>query len=136
MEPELPLPGRDVTLTCKAVQGRQYDELYIQSGGRGICGLYTLSTNKCEKPTTTTCGVDPDSFVTCGKSGTATPFIGVTKRNLDTNDNGPWECFGTGSRFLYESVTITLGKYVYCLISTHLSGVIHYYIYIIYLFIY
>ena len=124
VEPELPIAGRDVTLICKAIQGRQYHEPYIQSGGRGICGLYTLSTFKCEKPTTTTCGVDPDIHVTCGQSGPATPYIKVTKRNLDTNDNGLWECIGTGSPFLYESVSITVGKYVYCLISTHLNRVL------------
>ena len=104
------ITGRDVTLTCDAVQGRQYDELYIQSGGRGKCGQYTLSTNTCEKPTTSTCGIDQDIEVTCGQSGTNTPLIKVTKRNLDTNDNGLWECFGTGSTPLYETVTITVGK--------------------------
>ena len=134
MEPELPIAGRDVTLICEAIPGREFDELYIQTAVGGKCGLYTLSSGKCEKPTTTTCGIDPDILVTCGKSGTATPFIMVTKRNLDPNDNGLWECFGTGSPFLYEYVIITVGKSVYCLISTHRSGVIYYYIH--YLFIY
>ena len=128
MEPELPIAGRDVILTCKAVQGRQYDELYIQSAGRGKCGLYILSTDKCEKPTITSCGIDQDILVTCGKSGSDTPLIKVTKKNLDVNDNGLWECVGTGSPFLYESVIITLGKYVYGLISTHLNKVSYYYI--------
>ena len=110
MDPTVAITGRDVTLTCYSVQGRQYDELYIQRDGKGKCGLYTLSTDACEKPITTTCGVDSDILVTCSKSGTNTPLIKVTKRNLDTNDNGPWECFGTGSNPLYESVTITVGK--------------------------
>ena len=60
----------------------------------------------------TTCGIDPDIQVICGKSGSDTPYIRVTKRNLDTNDNGPWECFGSGTFPLYESVTITLGTYM------------------------
>ena len=125
MDPIFAIAGRDVTLTCKT-QRREFDELYIQ-GRRGKCGLYTLSTSKCEKPTTSTCGIDPDILVTCGKSGTNTPYIKVTKQNLDTNDNGPWECFGVGTFPLYESVTITVGKYVLYLISTHHNGVIDYY---------
>ena len=129
MEPELPIARRDVTLICKAIQGPQYDELYIQSGGRGVCGLYTLSNGKCEKPTTSTCGVDQDIEVSCGKSGFDTPYIRVTKRNLDHNDNGPWECFGHGTFPLYDSVSITVGKYVYCFVSTHLNWVLYYYIY-------
>ena len=116
MEPELPLPGRDVTLTCNGVRGVEYEELYIKGAGTGICGLYIVepnpNQNKCEKPTTTTCGIDPDILVTCDKSGTDTPFIKVTKKNLDTNDNGLWECFGTGSPALLKSVNITLGKYM------------------------
>ena len=121
MEPKLPLPGRDVILTCNAVRNTKYDELYIQAGGRGKCGQYLLKfdKNKCEKPTTTTCGIDPDILVSCGKSGTNTPYIKVTKRNLDPNDNGPWECFGTGTFPVFESVTITLGKYKWHLTTTH-----------------
>ena len=114
MEPNLPLPGRDVILTCNTDLGRKYDELYIQAGGRGKCGRYLLQlgNSKCEKPITTACGIDPDILVSCGASATGTPYIKVTKKNLDTNDNGPWECFGIGTFPLYESVTITLGKYM------------------------
>ena len=110
MEPEVQITGRDVILTCNGVKGRQYDELYIQSG-RGKCGLYALSTDKCEKPTITSCGIDQDILVTCGKSGTATPFIKVTKRNLDANDNGLWECHATGSFPLWDSITVTAGEF-------------------------
>ena len=121
MEPKLPLPGRDVILTCNAVRKTNYDELYIQARGRGKCGQYLLESGniKCEKPTTSTCGIDPDILVTCGKSGSDTPFIKVTKQNLDPNDNGPWECFGTGTFPVFESVTITLGKYKWHLTTTH-----------------
>ena len=110
MDPIVAITGRDVILTCDAVPDEQYDEIYIQRDGKGKCGLLTHSTGKCEKPTSTTCGIDPDILVSCGQSGPDTPLIKVTKKNLDTNDNGLWECFGTGPSALYVSVTITVGK--------------------------
>ena len=114
VEPELPLPGRNATLTCNAARSIEYEKLYIQGVGRGICGQYILESNqdKCEKPTST-CGVDQDILVICGKSGTATPYIRVIKRNLDQYDNGLWECFGTGSVPFTKSLRIYVGMYKY-----------------------
>ena len=115
MEPEIQIVGRDVILTCNGVKGRQYEELYIQASDRGICGHYTSSSDKCEKPTTTTCGVDQDILTSCGRSASDTPYIKVTKRNLDAEDNVLWECFGTGSFQLRAFLTITAGEYMYAI---------------------
>ena len=112
MEPEIQIVGRDVILTCNGVKGRQYEELYIQTSGRGICGRYTPSSDKCEKPTTTTCGFDQDIIASCGRSASNTPYIKVTKRNLDAEDNVLWECFGTGSLPLWAFLTINAGEYM------------------------
>ena len=106
----MPIAGRDIILICVGVKGRQYNQLYILRGGQGICGQYEPSNGRCENPANSVCGTDPDVKVSCGSSEDGAPYVKITKRNLDDNDVGAWECHGTGAFPIQSSASITIGK--------------------------